>query len=92
MGDIKKTIAFAITAITVLGVISSSWFLSNQALKVYNNPDTLPEVTEDIIEKEIVEPIERKVNLIVLIANFITSLPAPILLLLLFAYAYISKN
>ena len=92
MSEIKQYLPVAIALFTVLGAISTYWFYTSSVMKVVNNPESFPEVAEDIIEKEIVKPLERKANLIVIIANIITSLPPIIIVLIIFAYAYISKK
>ena len=91
MNEIKHYFVLAISVLTIIGAISSYWFYTNQVIKVYNNPESLPEVTEDIIEKEIVELIEKKANLIVLIANIITSLPPFLIVILIFLIAYLKR-
>lgn len=92
MSEIKQYLPIALTLFTILGAISTYWFYTSSVMKVTNNPETLPEVIEEMIDKEIVKPIVRKVNLIVLIANIITSLPAPLLLLLIFTYGFLSRK
>ncbi len=91
MDQVKHYFVIAITIFTLLGALSTYWFYTNQVIKVYNNPEALPEVTEDIIEKGIVEPIEKQVNLIVWIANVISSLPPFLIVMLIFLIAYLKR-
>jgi hypothetical protein len=92
MDDIKKYVALFFSVLAAFTLINSYWYHTNNILKVKNNPDVLPEVIEDTIDKEIVEPLLRQVNLITLIANIIAALPPELLLIGIIAYAFFFKK
>ena len=55
------------------------------------NPETLPEVTEKIIEDKVVDPLIKKAERTARIIRFIAGLPPALLVILFFAYAYLKR-